>query len=1061
MKSIYAIFMVCHLLCPLMLWAQSRTITGKVSAAESGTPLPGVTIQVKGTNEGTTTDAQGNYRITVQQADAQLIFRFIGYLAVEMPVAGQAVLNVPLKSDTRNLEQVVVTALGIVRKERSVGYATQQVKGENLTLTKEQNVIGSLSGKIAGVQVTGSSGASMGGTQKIKIRGANSISGADQPLIVIDGTPVSNSNFSAERNGPDLGNLAQDINPDDIAAISVLKGPAASALYGLRGQFGVVMITTKKGARKGDKKVSVDFSSAFSLEKAGNFMPLQNVYGGGGSQTFSTINVNGVQQPFVSGTDESWGPKMDGRPVRHMYSWFPADPDYGKLTPFSPHPNNIKDFYRTGSTFNNNISVSGGGENSSFRLSYNHTRVEGVEPNTWLRRNNLGFNGSLNITPSLQVSTSLNYANNNAQRPSQGYYEGSRNFVQWFQRSLDMNKLRQYKYDDGRFYHWNLSDPTQPGFLASVSDWNNPYFEAYENPAHDSRDRFFGNVGLTYDPLPGLKLSGFIRGDMYVQQLDKREAAGGRRLNSYSTGKYQNKEMNYEFLAQYNREWGDVSLNANLGANLLTQRYSYLSAATQGGLSVPNFFNISASKERPVITDYLRRKEIYSYFGSATVGYKDIYYLDATLRNDRSSTLPKDNNSYWYASGAASIVFSELLQWKPLSFGKLRVSLAQAGSDLDAYRISQTYNLRAPIGNTYPMSVPDTLNNPDIKPAIGTSFETGVELRFLNNRLGLDVTYYNQQNKDQVIRLDVSGTSGFSYYWVNAGNIQNKGIEISLNAQPVKSRLLNWTTVFNISRNTSLIKSLYPGINNLILDQNTYSRVSVFLNATVNGNFGTLVGNAYQRDPKTGKILLDAQNLPMFEQNHDFGSVLPRFTGGWQNTFRIGNFDIGAMIDFQSGGRFFSWSRMLAVKSGQAAETAAMNDRGKNVRDPVAEGGGVKVNGISAATGQEVTAYVDAKAYFRSRLGTSVYEEWLYDASYIKMRELRAGYTFRKEQFKGLPFSSLNIAFIARNPFMIYQKAPKGLDPSELSAGSAPISWLETGQLITTRSFGLNLNVSF
>lgn len=1063
MNKIIAILLV-YCAIAMQLTGQSRVITGKVTG-DKGEPLPGVSVQIKNTNKGTSTDVNGTYRLDAGGADVTLVFRYVGYLTVEVNTSGQANINTVLKPDTRNLDQVVVTALGISRKERAVGYSIQEVKGDNLTLTNEQNILGSLSGKIAGVQVVGSSGASMGGTQKIKIRGINSINGQEQPLMVLDGTPISNMNF-AGRNGPDMGNLAQDVNPEDIESVNVLKGPAASALYGLRGQYGVILITTRKGGRKGSKNMNVNVNSAFSIEKAGNFMPLQNIYGAGSSQQFSRINVNGQTQLLASGTDESWGPKMDGTPVRQMYSFYPADPDYGKMTPFSPHPNNIKEYFVTGTTFNNNASVSGGGENSSFRLSINHTDIKGIEPNTYLKRNNVGFNGSLNLGPSVTVSTNFNYANNKGQRPSQGYYQGSRNFYQWFERSLDMKKLRQYKYPDGTFYHWNHEDVNDPDFLKKPgSDWNNPYFEAYENPGHDSRDRFFGNVGLVYDVLPGLKVSGAIRADMFTQNIDQRKAYGGRDLNEYYEGKFENKEMNYEVLAQYNKSFGKMSLSANLGANLLTQRYSFLSGRTQGGLSVVNFYNLSASIDRPIVTNYLRRKEVRSEYAAVSLGYDNIYYVDATIRNDISSALPPNNNSYWYPSVSFSMVFSELLKWEPLSYGKFRISFAKAGSDLDPYQIYESYLLESPYkgsdNNPYlPMHLPSTLNNPNIKPSLGNSFETGIDLKILKDRLGVGFTYYNQQNKNQVLNIDVSGAIGYTNTVINAGNIQNQGVELSLNAVPVQTKRFNWTSILNLNRNRSLVKALYPGINTLQLDANTYSRVSVYLNANVNAAFGTLVGNAYQRDPKTGKILLDASNLPMFSENHDFGSVLPNFTGGWQNTFRLGNFDLSAMIDFQSGGRFFSWTKMLSVKSGQAVETAAMNDRGKNVRDPVADGGGVKVNGISSVTGQEVTTYVDAKSYFRTVLGTSVYEEWLYDASYIKMREMRLGYTFTKAKYGRMPFSSINVALIARNPFMIYQRAPKGLDPSELSTGASSISWLETGQLATTRSFGINLSIS-
>ncbi|SKD06157.1 TonB-linked outer membrane protein, SusC/RagA family [Chitinophaga ginsengisegetis] len=1063
MKKLLAILLVyCAISLPSI--AQTGIITGKVTG-EKGESLPGVSVQIKNTNKGTSTDTDGNFRLDAGNTDVILIFRLVGYLTTEVNTSGKSSITVTLKQDTRNLDQVVVTALGISRKERAVGYSVQEVKGSNLTLTKEQNVLGSLAGKIAGVQVVGSSGASMGGTQKIKLRGINSINGQEEPLIVVDGTPISNNNF-AGRNGPDLGNLAQDVNPEDIESVNVLKGPAASALYGLRGQYGVILITTRQGGRKGNRKVAVDVNSAFSVEKAGNFMPLQNIYGAGSSQQFSTITVNGQSQLLASGTDESWGPKMDGTPVRQMYSFYPADPDYGKLTPFSPHPDNIKDYFVTGTTFNNNISMSGGGENTTFRLSFNHTDIKGIEPNTYLKRNNLGFNGSLNLTPKLTVSTSFNYANNKGQRPAQGYYQGSRNFYQWFERSLDMNRLKQYKYPDGTFYHWNHEDIDDPDFLKKPgSDWNNPYFEAYENLNHDTRDRFFGNVGLSYDVLPGLKVSGAVRGDMYTQSIDQRKAYGGRDINEYYEAKFENKEMNYEILAQYNKAFDKLSLNANVGGNLLTQRYNGIQGRTQGGLSVVNFYNLSASIDRPNVSNYLRRKEVRSAFAAVSLGYDNIYYLDATVRNDISSALPAGNNSYWYPSVSFSMVFSELLKWEPLSYGKVRLSFAKAGSDLDPYQIYESYILETPYkgrdDNTYlPMHLPTTLNNPGIRPSLGNSFETGLDLKVLNNRLGLAFTYYNQQNIDQVLSIPVSGAIGYENTIINAGKIQNKGVELSLNGTPVQTKFFNWNSTLNVSRNRSLVKELYPGINTLQLDVNTYSRVSVYLNADVNAAFGTLVGNAYRRDTKTGKILLDAANLPMFEENHNFGSVVPDFTGGWLNTFRIGRFDVSAMIDFQSGGQFFSWTKMLSVKSGQAEETAAINDKGKNVRDPLADGGGVKVNGISSVTGAEVTAYVDAKSYYRTVLGTSVYEEWLYDASYIKMRELRVGYTFTREVHKKMPFNSINVALIARNPFMIYQQAPKGLDPSELSTGRSAISWLETGQLATTRSFGINLNIS-
>ncbi|MEJ8800836.1 SusC/RagA family TonB-linked outer membrane protein [Pontibacter sp. H249] len=1045
-------------------FAQQRDVRGKVVGAEDGFAIPGASVVVKGTTTGVATNADGTYQIRVPDENAVLVFKFLGYLQQEVRVGNQSVIDVRLATDSKQLSEVVVTALGIERSERSLGYATQQVQGENLTLTKEQNVLGSLTGKVAGVQVTGASGASMGGTQKIKIRGVNSITGADQPLIVVDGTPISNANFSGSDKA-DYGNLAQDINPEDIESINVLKGPAASALYGIRGQYGVIMITTKKGS-KGPKKVNVQLNSAFSIERAANFLPLQNIYGGGSSQTWRTL-PNGDKYVDMS-VDESWGPKMDGTPVRQVFSFYPQDPEYGQLTPFVPHPDNIEDYYETGYNLNNGVTVTGGNENSNFRLSFNDARIEGVEPNSWLKRNNLGVSAGLDITEKLNVSTNINYATNSAQRPAQGSEYGARYMVQWFQRNVDMERLKNYKYDDGTFLNWNLNRPNATtGEFTSFRPlyWNNPYFEAYENLNNDNRDRFFGDVGLTYQFTPDLKLSGFVRSDMYTQNIEERTAFGGRRVPAYTVGKYQNREMNYELLAQYNKTWGDFSLNTNLGANIWERNYTYVSQATVGGLSAPGFYNIDASIDRPTTNSYILEKQLRSGYGMVSLGYKDTYFIDASLRNDISSNLPTDNNSYWYPSVSGSFVFSELANWKPLSFGKLRVSYAQAGSDLDNFRTTFFYNA----GTVYAdetrtvntMYVPDILNNPDIKPSFAHSYEAGVDLKFLDGRLGLDFTYYQQKNKNQILPLTVSGASGYSSTYINAGLIENKGLELALNGSIMRGNLFSWDATFNLARNRSKVIELAEGMEVYPHYSTTYSSVTSYLNSYVGMPFGSLIGTAYQRDEATGQILLDKNNLPLYtDATYNFGTVLPDYTGGFLNNFKIWKFDLSAMIDYQMGGQFFSRTKMLAMRTGMDAETAVLNDRGKNVRDPLSEGGGIKVTGISAESGQEVTAYVDARAYYNV-VGRRIYEEWLYDASYIKLREVRLGYSFDKNALGKLPFERVSIALISRNPAMLWQKAPEGIDPSEISTGAQAISWYESGQANTVRSYGVNLNISF
>jgi len=1050
------------LLFSLVTYAQ-KTISGKVTDATDGSGIPGVSVLVKGTTAGATTQPNGTYTINVPANGTVLVFTYLGFETQEVTIGSRTEINIALATGTQTLEGIVVTALGIKRSEKSIGYATQQVNGDNLTLTKEQNVIGSLAGKVAGVQVTGSSGASLGGTQKIKLRSVNSITGGGQPLMVIDGTPISNANFGGSENGVDYGNVAQDINPEDIDNVSVLKGPAASALYGLRGQYGVIMITTKKGS-KGAKKVNISVNSAFSIEKVGNFLELQNVYGVGNNQTFQTLTGG---QKYVNGNDESWGPAMDGTPVRQFYSFYPQDPRFGQLTPFVPHPNNVKDFYETGHNINNGISISGGSENMDYRISYNNAYINGVIPNTWLKRNNLSLSSSLKVTDKLTVGANVNYANNNGQRPTQGYQGSFTGATQWFQRNIDIDELRNYRYADGTVLNWNVNPNTSTGIVTNnkPSDWNNPFFDAYEVLNNDSRDRLFGDVNASYQVLPELKLSGFVRSDMYTQNITHKEPLGGRLVDSYQVGKYQNEENNYEFLGQYTKTFNDISVNFNLGANLFTSKYTQQYQATVGGLSSPGWYTAAASIDRPTSTSFLSIKKTKSIYAMGSFGYKDTYFIDASIRNDISSTLPINNSSYWYPSVSGSFVFSELLKWKPLSFGKLRASYASAGADFVPYRISYVYaagaNYPATTGAINTLTIPDRLNNPNVRPSFANSFEVGLDLKFFKSRLSTELTYYNQVNKDQIINLSVSGASGFDQTVINAGSIRNKGIEIALTGRPIQSKLFTWDMSINFAHNKNKIEELYPGITVLQNDLNTYSSQTVYLNSTQGQSFGNLMGPGYKIDPGTGKVLLGTDNMPLFDTLKDFGTVLPDFTGGLSNTFKVWKFDLAAMIDFQKGGQFMSWSKMLAAKSGQAAETAAINDKGFNVRDAISAGGGVKVNGISQATGQEVTAYVDARTYYRTNLGTRIYDEWIYSASYIKLREVSLGYNFEPKLLAKTPFKSAKLAIIARNPVMIWQKAPKGVDPSELSSGSSSISWIEKGELQTVRSYGVNLNLTF
>jgi TonB-linked SusC/RagA family outer membrane protein len=1037
-----------------------ETVSGTVTDAQTGDPLPGVNILVVGTSTGAATNNKGHYSVNVPSLQDTLRFSFIGYQQQTVPIGGKTTINVALKPTVFSGQQMVVTALGITRQKRSLGYSTQQVKGSNLALTSSDNsTLASLSGKISGVKISGSSGASLGGTETIKIRGVNSLSGQGQPLIVVDGTPISNQNFSGS-SGADYGNLARDINPNNIKSVNVLKGPAASSLYGIRGQFGVILITTKSGSRNANG-ITVELNSSFSAQIASNFFPRQNKYGQGASQTWRTLDNGEKYVDFIY--DESWGPKMDGTMVRQFYSMYPEDNEYGKLTPFKAHPNNYRSFFNTGLTSNQDISVSGGKKKYNYYVSFKDTRNKGVEPNTHLRSDKLNVNSNINITDNLIFSTNISFITNSGLRPPQGY--GSAGFVPWTPPNVNVKRLKNYKYNDGQVVNWNIRRPDEStGKIANLKSlyWVNPYFEAYQNLNPDNRTRIFGNVKLKYNILPHLEIKGRISGDTYTQNISHRILRRyGDYTPSYSIGKYQNTEMNYKFTAEYKRSFSNFSLQATVGTKSYDRNYNYLSEATEGGLTAPGYYNIKASIDRPSTSSYKLRKKIYSLFGLVSLGLNNTYYLDLSIRNDKSSALPRKNDSYVYPSISGSFIFSNLLNFKPLSLGKLRLSYAQAGSDLNPYQTSFFYDVGTPYNELNTLTIPNSIINTNLKPSYSNSYEAGIDLKFIN-RIGLHVTYYLQKNRDEILPLVISGTSGYGSTTINAGLIQNKGIEINISGTPIENHNFNWYTSLNWSRNRNKVIKLYPGVNVYQLGSTTFSSVPSYLKSFVGKSFGDLVGQAYKRDPKTRKILLDENNLPEWTSaTHNFGTVLPNFTGGFQNRFNYKQFSLSAMIDYQMGGKFFSRGKMIMVRTGVDPITVGKNARGKPKRAPVSQGGGVRVEGESAKTGESITAYVNARDYYNLTIGRKVYEDWVFSKSYVKLSNVNITYHFSNNILKNTMISNLSIGLFAKDPIMIWQAAPKGLDPSELTSGSQQITWYENHQLNTVRSYGVNVKIKF
>lgn len=1030
-----------------------KTVTGTISD-QAGIPLIGANITEKGTSNGTITDIDGNFSIEVAE-DAIIVVSYTGFQTQEINTAGASNFTIQLAEGTL-IDEVVVTALGIRREEKSLGYSVQQLGGEDLVTTQSNNIVTNLAGNISGVQVIGGAGSSIGGSARIRIRGVNGLT-SGQPLFVVDGTPISNANFSGSTAGSDFGNLASDINPEDVDKISVLKGPSATALYGNRAKDGVVLITLKKGAKS--KGLGVTASSSVTADKVYILPAYQNEYAGGYDQNFIPVvdPVDGqTYNTLLYAADESWGPRMDGTTYRPWWSWFPG-PDYGQTQALSPQPDNVRNFFDTGITNQNSVSLTGGGDVTTFRLSYSNVNQTGVFPNSKFVKNSVGMAGSYNITDKVTVSTNLNVlANDGRGRPEFGYNgkNPANSFNQWFQRQIDMDRLRDYYTEGGLMKSWNIRSATnlRPQY------WDNPFYIQYQSFNTDSRSRYYGNVSLNVQLTDALAIKGTVHRDDYTQRIEQRNGSESLDQSFYSEFVAQGREDNYEVLMTYAQELADdITLDANLGGNIRKNDYHSNNGSTVGGLNVPNLFTLSASTDRPNLSSFISEKQVNSVFAAANFGYKNFLYVGATIRNDWSSALSPDNNSYLYPSVSGSLVFSELMNSSIFSFGKIRASWAQVGADVDAYSINPVYGSGNPYGSNPVFSLPNTIIDPNLKPSLSTSWEAGIDLKFLNNRLGVDFTYYTQDSKDEILNISIPGATGYSNALINAGLFRSQGWEVALNLTPFDRQNLTWDMSFNFSHNTSKVVELYEDLTNYKLADAIggagWGGLSV--NAFVGEEWGTLNGRGYTYDAN-GNTVVSSSGAYTVEAGKNLGSVLPDYTGGFRSSVKIGNLDISGLIDFQIGGKFFSVSRMFGAYSGLTDETVGNNDKGNPVRDAVDAGGGVGVEGV-LASGESFSTYVNAVTFYGRTFG--LHERYIYDATYVKWRELAVGYTLPSSLFSGTALRRVRLAAILKNPLLIHSKVP-GIDPSEILPGSNGIVFEERGGLPGTRSFGLKLDIT-
>ncbi len=1014
--------------------AQEKELSGVVT--DEGMSLPGVTVLIQGTQQGTQTDLDGKYTIKVKKGDT-LLFSFIGMKDVQYKVADQKVFNVQLVPVEKMLTEVVVTALGIKRDKKKLGYSSQEVKGEQISSAGQSNAVNALSGNVSGLQVTAPS--SMGGSTRIVLRGIKSVVGNNQPLLVVDGIPLDNTNIAdinmqRGASGRDYGDGSADINPDDIESITVLKGGPASALYGNRGGNGVILYTTKS-AKNG--RTEIEVNSGISFESV-NIMPkLQTKYGGGSTSSFKQQEINGkVYNLPEYALDESWGPKFDGTPY---LPWNAFDPEFGedymKEIPWTKSKHDVKTFFNTGVSHNQSVSIAKSFKESNIRMAFNNKVTEGIMPTSKLQRNNFTVNAATKISENLKAETNVNYVYTKGfNRPVVGYGDNSvvERFFQWGQRQIDFEKLKDYKLVNGNQRSWNRT--SWDNGMPAYSD--NPYWVIHENTSQDVRTRLFGNAKLTYNFSDNLYAVGTVYGDQYSLTIDERVAVGSQATSSYSQAKRNISEYNYEGRLHYDDQFGAFGLNAFVGVNRSEKRNDYLSGSTVGGLNLPNLYNLNNSKATARSSNDWTHTRTNSVFGSVSLSYLEYLFLDGTVRTDWFSTVKK---SVTYPSLTGTFIFSNVLpeiDW--LSYGKIRLGWAQVGNDTEAYRTKNYYQINGPFLDQPTYALDNTANNPDLKPELMTTKEIGLEAAFLNNRISFELSYYEIETKDLITKVQYDAATGFAYRWMNAGDMRNKGFEATVNLTPVKVDDFSWQITWNFAKNRNTLIRLAEGVESVEIARAPF-RVS--LQGKIGETYGQIYGTNYVYD-KQGNKVIGENGLYKATEVEALGSYLPDYNMGIRNSIRYKGFNLGVLIDIQKGGKYFSTTHMYGMYSGMLEETATGDIREKGlILD------GVKEDGTK--NDQVVSAIDWAKGH-----NSTVDAQNVFDADYIKLREITLSYDLPTKWLG--PFKGITIALYARNLFT-WNLDWKGMDPEMASYASDNVQAIEGASLPSTRSYGMNV----
>ncbi len=1043
---------------------QQNVISGTV-VDEAGVPLGGVNILKVGTTTGTQTDFDGNFSINAANGD-QLTFSYIGMETVTVTIDNNTTVNVTLKEDASQLQEIVVTALGISREKKSLGYAVTEVKSEELTKVGSPNVVASLYGKAPGVQIKSNPGGVTAGVN-VLIRGVGSLGSTNQPLFVVDGIPIEHGDSNYSRwGGSNSSNGAADINPEDIESLSVLKGGAASALYGSKASNGVIIITTK-GGNMNKQGLGVEFVSNATFDKVAYLPNYQNEYGSGfDSQVFRT-NTEG--ENIYHETWPSFGPKMEGQMLR----WWD-----GELRPYSPQPNNIKDIYQTGHTITNTLAISKATKDYNFRLSYTNLGYEGLFPGVKQKRNVFSLNSRVKLSDKLDVTFVGNFYDiTTTNRPP--LLSGLNAYEYPRSTKLDLVKAN-YKQDG--YFNGQVSGDSAPGMVRNFMGflWN-----ANENNDEDKKGRLVGNVTLDYKPFNNVNVRARVGTDLTNTNRQIENAS----RNPVNSGQYQENfgktQLDYfELLTTYNKDINDdFNLGVTVGGSISKQKHSDSYVRTDGGLIVPNWFSLKNSVRQRVADGNRDGKRIDAVFGVASLSYQDMVFLEVTGRNDWSSTLPKANQSFFYPSVSGSFIFSDLLpDWTWLDYAKVRGSWANTGNDTGSniYRANTVYNYgnyNGAVTNTFSNSVPPT----NLVNENSLVTEVGLEARTLNNRLGFDITYYKESRTDQIIPLTVPQSSGAGSTIVNAGKLTNSGIELQINALPIETENFSWRTVANFSKNKNEVVELAQGVDQLFNQSNIGGAIRNL--AKVGVPYGQWEAYTYQTDA-SGNRVIDGDGLYVRDDSErvKVGNSTPDLIGGFTNIFTYKGFTLNAHIDFVVGGDIFSFTNYYGINAGKLEESLKYRDEANgglpyykdtngdliqlpSHTSPSPNGpvyhDGIILDGVTS-DGQPNAKLIDAFDYYINTYfwNFGFHEEGLFDNSYVKLREVSLKYEFGRDVTKKLGIDNLELALIGRNLFYIYKNVPN-IDPEAvLGTGAGEPSAVDLGSQPGSRSLGLSLRIS-